>query len=545
MKGSLFILPILLLIVAASGCTTQPETGNLVLKITDAPNLNIEEALVTISNVQVHIPSESNESGWVTVVEGPVEYDLVELIGVEQVLGETELPAGIYTQIRLEVESALVTIDGVQHDLTIPSGSVKLVRAFEIRAGETTELILDFNAQDSIHQAGSSYLMRPAIRILGPSPGDGRDGDGQDDEPECVEDSDCGEGQLCVEGECEEAEEPECVEDSDCGEGYISVEGECEESEEEDNVTGNFVLMVSDAPADIGDFDSLIVSFSMARVFHAGDDSGSGWEDLDLSDSSVDLTQVVGEMAVEVLNVPLPEGTYSKIEMHVEEVDGVVNGSSVEVFVPSGNLKIVRQFEITEGETTKFVFDINVVRKGQSDEYNLLPVIGKSGVVGKDIDEDDVDEAECTVDEDCDEGQVCTNGECEEAEEPECTEDADCSEGYICTDGVCTEVVPECVEDTDCSEGQVCTEGECDEPEDPVCYSPSEAGMLLSDAFLVAGESDCMLNGTLEDTYQCNEVTGTWWIDLDPFEEMPGCSPACVVDIYAQEAEINWRCTGA
>ena len=149
MKKGLFVLPLLLVVILASGCTTQPGTGNLVLKITDQPGLNIEEALVTISNVQVHIPSEDNESGWVTVVEGPVEYDLVELIGVEQVLGETTLTAGIYTQIRLEVESALVTIDGEQHDLDIPSGSVKLVRAFEIREGETTELILDFDAQES------------------------------------------------------------------------------------------------------------------------------------------------------------------------------------------------------------------------------------------------------------------------------------------------------------------------------------------------------------------------------------------------------------
>ncbi len=530
MNSKAIILPLMLVIIAASGCTTQPGTGNLVLKITDAPNLNIEEALVVISNVQVHIPSESNETGWVTVIEGPVEYDLMELVGVEQILGEIQLASGIYTQIRLEVDSALVTIDGEQHDLGISSGSVKLVRAFEIRDGETTELTLDFDAQESIHSAGQTYLMRPTIRILGPSPGDGRDGggDGQDDEPECVEDSDCEEGYICVEGECEEIEIDE---------------------EDEDNITGNFMLMVSDAHADIGDFDSLIVSFSMARVFHAGNDSGSGWEDLDLSDSSVDLTHVVGEMAVEVLNVPLPVGTYSKIEMHISGIDGVVNGSSVMVSVPSGNLKIIRQFEITEGETTIFVFDINVVRKGQSDEYNLLPVIGKSGVVGKDIDDDDVEEAECTVDEDCDEGYVCTDGVCiEEVAEPECVEDADCEEGYICTEGECIEVVvePECAVDSDCEEGFVCIDEECSEPEDPVCYSPSESPpMLLSDAIFIAGESDCTLNGTLEDTYQCNEVTGTWWIDLDPFEEMPDCSPACVVDIEAQEAEINWRCTGA
>ena len=69
--------------------------------------------------------------------------------------------------------------------------------------------------------------------------------------------------------------------------------------------------------------------------------------------------------------------------------------------------------------------------------------------------------------------------------------------------------------------------------------------MLLSDAIFIANASDCMLNGTLVATYQCNNDTGTWWIDLDPFEDMPDCNPACVVDIETQEAEINWRCLGA
>ncbi|RLC33943.1 MAG: hypothetical protein DRZ76_03655 [Candidatus Nealsonbacteria bacterium] len=42
--------------------------------------------------------------------------------------------------------------------------------------------------------------------------------------------------------------------------------------------------------------------------------------------------------------------------------------------------------------------------------------------------------------------------------------------------------------------------------------------------------------------YSCNEITGTWWIDLNL--EKPGCNPACVVDVVNETAEINWRCTG-
>ena len=159
-------------------------TGTLVLKITDAPaELNISKAVVTISKVQVHMAgsgsnesgdnqtaeneSASAESGWFTVVEGPVEYDLVAIKDVKEVLGSKELEAGRYTQVRLSVDSALVTIDGKESNLEIPSSSVKLIRGFTIEANKTTTLTLDFDAQESIKLTGSDkYIMRPTIKII-------------------------------------------------------------------------------------------------------------------------------------------------------------------------------------------------------------------------------------------------------------------------------------------------------------------------------------------------------------------------------------------
>ncbi len=45
-----------------------------------------------------------------------------------------------------------------------------------------------------------------------------------------------------------------------------------------------------------------------------------------------------------------------------------------------------------------------------------------------------------------------------------------------------------------------------------------------------------------EKTYFCNEGTGTYWINLNLTKQ--GCSPACVINVETQKAEINWRCTG-
>jgi hypothetical protein len=69
--------------------------------------------------------------------------------------------------------------------------------------------------------------------------------------------------------------------------------------------------------------------------------------------------------------------------------------------------------------------------------------------------------------------------------------------------------------------------------------------MSFSEASEIALNSECGTQGTLKDTYFCNEYTGTWWIDLEPLNEKPGCNPACVVNVSTKTAEINWRCTGA
>lgn len=210
--------------------------------------------------------------------------------------------------------------------------------------------------------------------------------------------------------------------------------------------TGTFRLLISDQPVAIDQFDSLEVTFDRARVFRGeGADDGEatdtptpersetpteaeetetetatetetgtpsptptatstetaeadddpdeqqGFLVLDLDGATVDLTQVVGDKAIGVFEGELPEGRYTKIELYAAGVDGIVDGESVSVKIPSGKLQIVKPFEVAAGETLSFVFDINVVEKGQTGEYNLLPVIAKSGVVGEEVEADEID----------------------------------------------------------------------------------------------------------------------------------------------------------
>jgi hypothetical protein len=170
-KILLFVIVISLAITSMfSGCI-QEGTGTLVLMITDDPSdLNITEALVTMSEVRVHYAgiNQSGENGsWITIVNQSQTFDLVQLMNVTELFGTANLSAGWYTQIRLMVDQALVTIDGIQYDLEIPSKNVKLIRPFRVLDNETTTLTLDFDVHESVHETGSGeYIFNPTIKVI-------------------------------------------------------------------------------------------------------------------------------------------------------------------------------------------------------------------------------------------------------------------------------------------------------------------------------------------------------------------------------------------
>ncbi|MCR4368275.1 MAG: DUF4382 domain-containing protein [archaeon] len=147
--------------------------------------------------------------------------------------------------------------------------------------------------------------------------------------------------------------------------------------------TGTLILLISDEDADIADFSSVEITISSARVFKS--DSNSGFEQFEVN-KAVDLTELTGERAIPVLETELDAGTYSKIELTVGSVSALLlDGQTAEVNVPSGKLQIIRPFTIDANSSTRFVFDIHIVKAGNTGKYNLSPVIAKSGVVGKDV----------------------------------------------------------------------------------------------------------------------------------------------------------------
>ena len=97
-----------------------------------------------------------------------MEFDLVQVTGVEEILGDTQLAPARYDQVRLSVDNAEVTFeDGNVVNAKVPSGRLKVVGGFTLEEGSATILTLDFDADKSVVITGSkNVLIKPVIKLL-------------------------------------------------------------------------------------------------------------------------------------------------------------------------------------------------------------------------------------------------------------------------------------------------------------------------------------------------------------------------------------------
>jgi hypothetical protein len=136
--------------------------------LTDAP-AGYEAVSITFSEVSAHINNR-----WIVLNDQTQKINLLEWNNGETfILGQADVEAGKYTQIRLKIVEAEVTLDGQTYPLSVPSGAqsgLKLLANFEIVAGSTYDLVLDFDAERSVVITGTSgdpdgYILKPTVRV--------------------------------------------------------------------------------------------------------------------------------------------------------------------------------------------------------------------------------------------------------------------------------------------------------------------------------------------------------------------------------------------
>jgi len=159
-----------------------PSMGTLSAALTDAPACGFDAVNVTVSKVRVHqsAAAADTDSGWSEVVLSPArKINLLGLTnGVLDTLGQTSLPAGRYTQIRLVLDAntgtalanSVVPTGGAEVTLDTPSAvtsGIKLNADVEVLAGQRADLVLDFDACKSVLTKGNGkYALKPVVKVI-------------------------------------------------------------------------------------------------------------------------------------------------------------------------------------------------------------------------------------------------------------------------------------------------------------------------------------------------------------------------------------------
>ncbi|HQU57747.1 MAG TPA: DUF4382 domain-containing protein [Saprospiraceae bacterium] len=164
-------LPLALLF---SGCLEDVEDSHLFyftqlnIHLTDAP-VNFDEVNIDLLQVDVKGPGGTQT---IDLNTNAGIYNLLDYQnGLSTVIANATLGLDDIRQIRLILgENNTVVVDGESHELKIPSAmqsGIKIKVCLDLTATAVYDLLLDFDAAESIHQTGNGkYIMQPVIRVM-------------------------------------------------------------------------------------------------------------------------------------------------------------------------------------------------------------------------------------------------------------------------------------------------------------------------------------------------------------------------------------------
>jgi len=167
------------LTITKSGSTTATGTtalyatgeGKIQVYVTDAPAENITAIVIQAGSIEVHRAGDT-EGDWITLLENPPSFDLLQVAGIHSLLGGANVASGNYTQIRMAIAEVTVTINGEQKTATVPSDKLKFVGKIVITEGQTTSISFDFDAGKSVIVKGNGEVsLKPVVKLLIGEPG--------------------------------------------------------------------------------------------------------------------------------------------------------------------------------------------------------------------------------------------------------------------------------------------------------------------------------------------------------------------------------------
>jgi len=356
--------------------------STLIIAVKDAPKQSkhgtISSLVLTFSEVSVHKVStgetintttgeinatesnETEESGWIKVVDQVQTIDLLQFTDVSKILGQKILDSGKYTQIRLKIDSGKVTIDGVTYDVIVPSKVLKLNRGFELIPNVTLKLTLDFKAEKSLVKSGSDkFTLKPVIAVI----------------------SEAGAPTTIPTTTATTAATTTVQPVTTSPQTTITVVGD-----------GILVMKIKDK-TDLMNISAIKVTINKVEVHKAGsndndtesnetfetnDTSSAGWITVVSGVNTYNLLDLVDKPGQVMGQKTLSSGKYTQIRLYVTSAELTLNNKTYSMKVPSSRFYWIHPFNIEAGKTTSLTLDFdasNSITETGKDKYILKPVV--------------------------------------------------------------------------------------------------------------------------------------------------------------------------
>lgn len=360
-QDRVWLVGILLVVPALAGCAATGGEGAVTTYVKDAASDDFQEVQITFDEVEVHFAG--NET-WVTTV---TESRTVDLLSFDEsaskaFLGEANLSEGRYTQIRIHVTDAYgIDNNGDRVDITVTQPTAKTAGTFEVVEGETTQVTIDVDLDQSLHEQGpQGWRLTPVI------------------------------GRIDVRQSVQNDPRADRA-DSDAGGGGGGTT---------DGGTGSQTTYVKDRPGQ--NFSEVWVRFDEVQVHFAGNDS---WITVFDGNRALDLLEFneTGSKAF-LGEADLSAGRYTQIRLNVTDAWGINHtGGNHSFDLVKTTYKLPGTWNVTANSTTQVVIDINLSRAlhpkggggsgpggqggGGGQGWQFTPVIGKI-IVTEGIDND-------------------------------------------------------------------------------------------------------------------------------------------------------------
>jgi len=175
----------LTLILSCSSDITGTGNGSLQVYITDAPIdfTGVSAVNVTFTGIILY-PGDDEETGDLDLDISPAvlaNEGTINLLdyqdGAVILVGSADIPVGTYNRIRLLVSEVTVVQDDdgdpgtpeVVEPVKLSSGRIDIHFGFTLADGEEADVILDFDAAESIHlneTGNGKYILRPVVNHI-------------------------------------------------------------------------------------------------------------------------------------------------------------------------------------------------------------------------------------------------------------------------------------------------------------------------------------------------------------------------------------------